>query len=584
MKFPYGIMNFETIIKENYYFVDRTDYIKKIEDYGRYLFMLRPRRFGKSLWLSILYHYYDINKANKFDELFGNLIIGKNPTNLHNQFLVLQFDFSKIDIQTDIKQIHKKIHKYCNNTIKHFYYSYKEHLSREIKITDDDCISTLGITIDIASESGKKLYILIDEYDNFVNELIVTSRDQDYYGMATGEGLLKTFFKVLKDGTKTSVDRIFITGVSPILMSDISSAFNIAEDIYLQKDFNSMLGFEENEVTQVLKETLAACNKHEKLTEATNMLSHFYNGYKFSAKANENIYNPTLTLYFLKQLLVNRNYPEEMFDSNLDMDISKLDYIAKLSGGRNRIFDIIFNEEYVSATRIIPRFKLMELAHLEKKNEDYIWSYLLYHGLLAIKDSSGLGVNLKIPNSVSKNFYYDRIRDLLFPQPLDLAEIHEAFFLQLDIDKFCAYMEQNMLSILSNRDYLQGNELTYKVMFLTAMYRNDMYLIDSEPEITRQYCDLLYLARPDTRENYRLLDILIEFKYVSLDEIKMSGEKLRHIDRTDLKTHPIVITRLKEAEQQLKNYQNKLEKKHHIKLRIVALVGIGFDRIVGIEY
>jgi len=584
LKFPYGLMNFATIRMENNYFVDQTAYIKKIEDFGRYLFMLRPRRFGKSLWLNILYNYYDINQADKFDQLFGDLQIGQNPTELHNQYLVLQFDFSKIDIQADIEQIQNNFHDYCNDTLLHFFHTNKKYFSRAIDINKDNCISSLNKTINVATESEQKLYVLIDEYDNFVNELIVKNRDQEYYDLVTGEGLLKTFFKVLKDGTKTSVDRIFITGVSPIMMSDLSSAFNIAEDIFLQKRFNSMMGFTEEDVENILEKTLLACKKPELFAQSLEMMRYYYNGYCFSEDSDELIYNPTLVLYFVKNLLDTGKYPGMMLDPNLDMDISKLDYIAKLSSGQKRIFEIQYKHEQVAASRIIPRFKLKELMHLEKKNEDYIWSFLYYHGMLTIKDSFGLGVNLKIPNSVSKIFYYERIRDLLFPQPVDLVEIHKAFFLELDIDKYCDFMERNMLSILSNRDYLQATELTYKVMFLTVMYRDDMYIIDSEPEILRQYCDLLYLARADTREKYGLLDILIEFKFINLAEMQMRGEQLQNRSRTELMSHPKVIAKLEQAKEQLAKYKQILEKKHQIKLRTIALVGIGFDRIVGVEY
>ncbi|TVR63915.1 MAG: AAA family ATPase, partial [Candidatus Competibacteraceae bacterium] len=235
MKFPYGLSDFATLIQEGYFYQDRTDRIPLLEEAGRQLIFIRPRRFGKSLLLSMLEHYYDVNRADQFEALFGSLAIGRNPTPLRNRYFVMKWDFSLVKAQGDVKDIEAALHQHINDRIAKFQWSYADRLTTPIAIHPDNAISSWESTLTAISETSHKLYLLIDEYDNFANEVLMTGRKQEYYEtLLYGEGLLKTVFKAVKAAAGgLGLDRVFITGVSPVVLSDMTSGYNVGENIYL---------------------------------------------------------------------------------------------------------------------------------------------------------------------------------------------------------------------------------------------------------------------------------------------------------------------------------------------------------------
>jgi hypothetical protein len=236
LKFPYGISNFHRIITENYFYVDRSHYIRLIEEAGDQLLLLRPRRFGKSLLLSMLENYYDVARAEEFDLLFNNLAIGNHPTPRHNQYLVMKWDFSVINAQGTLAEIKHSLHNHLNNSIEAFAVRYQNLWQYQIKIDPQDAVSSFESALIAIGQTPYQLYLLIDEYDNFANELMMGRGEINptrYKALLAAEGSLKTFFRAIKSASSgRGLERVFITGVSPILMSDITSAYNVAENIY----------------------------------------------------------------------------------------------------------------------------------------------------------------------------------------------------------------------------------------------------------------------------------------------------------------------------------------------------------------
>jgi len=286
LKFPYGVSDFHTLMTENYFYVDRTHLLPAIEDAGKQLLFLRPRRFGKSLLLSMLENYYDVAKAGEFEQLFGQLAVGKQPTPKHNQYFVLKWDFSQVSPEGEMLEIRRNLHHYLNRCIQDFASSYQPYWSLDIPIDTEDATLSLLALLTAVRRTPYRLYLLIDEYDNFANELLVGTRalsDSRYQTLLSGEGALKALFKVVKAASSgQGLERVFITGVSPVVLSDLTSGYNVAENIYLRPEFNDLCGFQETELVAVVTQVVHDCQlPPDQATNVLEMMRTFYNGYCF---------------------------------------------------------------------------------------------------------------------------------------------------------------------------------------------------------------------------------------------------------------------------------------------------------------
>lgn len=428
-KFPYGKANFKTIRTENYFFIDRSSYISLLEDTAGSILFVRPRRFGKSLFANMLYAYYDINEEANFENYFNGLYIGdsRNHTPFKNKFMVIKYDFSEVSVDGILDQIIINFNNYCNDCIKDFKSNYKNLLQEEIEINKDDPLSSFGNLIRQVKQINQKLYVIVDEYDNFLNEIMVRGRKDDYSKLATGDGVLKSFFKKLKAKESSVIERIFITGVSPVVLNDVSSGFNIATDISLFQEFNDLVGFKEEEIFKTIDTIIKNENIKYDVDYVVTKIANYYNGYKFNLKSTEKIYNPTLSLYFFNEFQKNHEFPSEMLDKNLQIDINKLHFIGNLDNGKQIIFDILNNEEKIEASKVTTEFKLNDLLTLGEQNRDYIISLMYYWGLLTLKEKA-FQQEFQIPNYVSKRLYFEKLQTLLSPKPLNLTEIQKKFF------------------------------------------------------------------------------------------------------------------------------------------------------------
>jgi hypothetical protein len=591
MKFPYGICDFKEIVIQGYFYCDRTGCIPVLEQ-GKYQLFIRPRRFGKSLLLSTLFNYYDVAKATEFDQLFGHLEIGKSPTPLHNHYFVLRWDFSCVDPYGDVEDIRRSLHDHINACIQDFKVYYSEYLKFEIKVDRQNAINTIKSVITASRSSGYSVYLLIDEYDNFANQVLMGvqhNNQKRYEALVFEEGPLRTLFKAIKASTSESLfDRIFITGVSPVVMSDITSGYNIAKNIYLNPKTNDLCGFRSDEVISAVHAVADACGLTDaQRSDAVAMIQTWYNGYKFSPDAGDTVYNPTLVLYFLDALLESCKFPTDMLDENLAADGAKLDYIAQIPGGGQMLLDLVQEKARVAVSALAKRFGIRDLMNASGKDETFMASLLYYFGVLSQDTITEQGkLVLKVPNLVMRKLYVERIAELLIPNPQVRDEgkhAAERVYQYGDIGPLCAFVEEKYFRVFHTPDYRWANELTVKTAFLTLLYNDILYIMDSEPEIDRRRVDLTMIIRPDMRR-YSILDVLIEFKFVSLSNAGLSGKAAKEMALEEFQSLPPMQKTMAEAETQAAAYGRILNDRYgNLRLRCFAVVSLGFERIWGKE-
>ncbi len=585
MKFPYGISDYYEIITENYFYVDRTDKIHQIEKAGKYLLFLRPRRFGKSLLLSMLRNYYDIGKGNEFDRLFGTLSIGQNPSPKHNQYFILKLDFSAVSSLGNAEKIAQNLHDHINGCIELFKVHYRNYLDYNIILDSRNSLRSLHSLMAAVQQTSFKLYLLIDEYDNFANELMMMGQSinqKQYEELLYGEGFFKTIFKTIKSLTEgQGLDKVFITGVSPVVMADITSGYNIAKDIYLMPEFNDLCGFHETDIQKALHKIISECGlSADKEEEALSMMRTFYNGYTFTYSQEAGIYNPTLVLYFLEHFQDYCTYPRKMLDRNLSMDRSKIKSLSQLANGKEIILNLLNEAAPVTIAELADRFGIEDMLFAQK---DWVFlaSLLYYLGVVTMDGRTKKGnLILKIPNLVIRKLYVERIREILDPDFSrdDSLKAVEALYTDGDIQPICDFIAERFFKVFDNRDYRWTNELTVKTAFLSFLFNDTFYIMDSETSLKRSYADLTMIVRPDMR-NYQLFDILIEFKYVSLQDIGLSGAELCNLSKEKVKTLSVVKKKIKEAKTKLENYRKTLEEVYDniLNLRVYVVLAIGFE-------
>jgi hypothetical protein len=587
MKFPYGISAFEKIITQGYFFCDRTDRIPRLETAGDQLLFIRPRRFGKSLLVSILAHYYDIAKKDRFGELFGHLAIGRNPTPLAGRYAILWLDFSVVEPIGAPADIRRSLHDHINACIEDFAIRYKDRLKMRLEIDRENALSSLQRMISALEAAGIPLYLFIDEYDNFANEVMTASRlgRETYEGLVGKEGVLKTLFKAIKSAAgKGGIDRLFITGVSPVVLSDITSGFNIAENIYLTPEFNDLCGFTEAEVEALAKRVAVERGDGEaKAKEALSLMRTFYNGYTFSPRSAARIYNPTLALYFLKELHRQGCYPRNLLDANLAADSTKLEYAAALPNGRQMLLDIVRETDNPVVADISDRFGLRDMLDDAAKGHGFVASFLYYFGVLTIAGKTAEAeLALGVPNLVARGLYVEKIGEMLLPKAItrdDGRDAAKQVYQKGDMAPLAEFVETRYFQVFRNRDYRWANELTVKTAFLTLLYNDILYIMDSERETGRGYPDLTMIIRPDMRR-FRILDVLIEFKFVTPKHAGMTGEAARELSPEALREIPAMVSEMEAAREQLRRYGDALEQRHgNLRLRRFAVVSLGFERI-----
>ena len=517
-KLPYGISDYQRLIENEYYYVDKTKHIEKLENLSEpYIIFLRPRKFGKTLFTSTLENYYDIKKADKFEELFKNTYIGKNPTKQKNKYHILKFNFSGIDTtneETTIKGFKNEI----ASSIKVFVEKYEMNF---IVNTEDEAEGILDNLVKAFNiqRRNEKIYVIIDEYDHFANELLGFNTNQ-FKNLVSKNGKVRKWYEILKKGTESVIDRIFITGVAPITLDSLTSGFNIGLDITQDRDFNEMMGFTNSELLQMI-EDLEITKEEQK--EILPIMKENYDGYRFSLKANEKIYNSNMCLYFLNKYVRFKEIPDQLIDVNIASDYSKLGSMLDLCKGEEREKII---EKTVSEEGIIGEITAKFNPAIEFTEKDLV-SMLFYLGYLTIGGQEFEMTELKIPNKVMKEIYTEYFMKILSANTnmqitdSEYVEILREIAIEGKIEKLVG-LAHKYLENLSNRDYVKFDEKYVKLIFYCISMNFKVYRIKSEMEVQRKYPDILLIPKGRSK-NYKA--VMIEFKYLKKEEESKLQEK-----------------------------------------------------------
>ncbi len=502
LRIPYGVTDFARMRRDGYYYVDKTRFIPMLEREGNFVFFLRPRRFGKSLMLNVLHAYYDINYADEFDTLFGGLDIYKNPTPNHNKYLILKFNFSAINPDKD--KVLESFNVKVLQTLEFFVDTYLQYFPegtlekvRQFKASDQ----ALNYVFSSAKKAKQRIYLLIDEYDNFANTMMADDED-NYMDLTHGDGFFRLFFNILKEATTNidaAVERMFITGVTPLTLSDVTSGFNIGANFSTNPNYNEMIGFTEDEVRSMLTyyRDSEGVFKHS-VDELIEVMKPWYNNNCFSRAAirGQKMFNSDMTLYFLNNYLAySGELPEEMIDTNVRTDYNKVRKMVKIDksfGDRGNIMQHIFENRSISSS-LKSEFSLHEL-----QDSQNLPSMLFYMGLLTFGENHKGRPCLVIPNQVVYEQYF-RYMEACYQRYLSwhtdtstINRLGEDLVYDGDAKPMLEYICQQITTDSSNRDFDPQAEAFVKGFLLAKLGgTNNAYLITTtEPEENHGYSDL----------------------------------------------------------------------------------------------
>ena len=567
-KIPYGIANYEMLKEGNYYFVDKTKYIEVLENLNsRYLFFLRPRRFGKSLFISILNYYYDINSKDKFEILFKDTYIGKHPTELRNTLPVLKLNFSGIPVHGSMDEIEKAFNIHIRNSIRSFLNSYKNHftrlkdIEREILSMDNGSVMISSL-ISYLDDLSINYYLLIDEYDNFANNILIEYGKDEYRKITHSGGFLRSFFAVIKNGTENRViDRMFVTGVSPLVLSDVTSGMNIGDNISTRPIFNSMVGFTEKEKEEMIEYYIREGKIDKKDKESIELIfKEYYNNYIFSPENGERIHNSDMVLYFINNYIDYKKIPPELIDPNIRTDYGKLRFLVIENNRLNGNFTVLneFIEKGESSGSLITLFSIGELI-----DKDKFLSLLYYLGLITIKELlPGNLYKYEIPNQTVRTLLWEYIR----------KSVNETYGLRIDTNyllrqflklgfegewkELFSFVFDEFYKAASIRDFIWREE-GIKMFFLAYTSMTEVYIVESEPELNKGYGDIYFRKNWYQAEEIKY-EYLIEIKYIKSSEIK-GKDRGKVIER-----------KKEEAKEQLERYEKTIDERYNRRVPVFA--------------
>jgi len=506
-KIIYGISNYKMAREDNYLYIDKTRYIEKLESLNeKYLIFLRPRRFGKSLFLSTLQYYYDENSAHEFEQIFNDTYIEANPTPLKNSYRILFFEFSGINIDGGIEVVYSGFRDNIQMAISRYFndYGYEKYID-ELK----NIKSPLGLIKHFFSVAkDDHIYLLIDEYDQFANAILAYSM-KDFLEIVGKGGFVRSFYEVLKGATQTGVvQKMFITGVTPITLDSLSSGFNIVSNISNKKEFNAMAGFVHKEALYSLEESIFARCQDIDREELLEKIKKWYNGYLFNGESTDRVYNATLLNYFISNFNYERcKTPTKMLDSNVASDYKAIMKLFNI-GDSERNYKVL--EELIENNSVTGVIKDRYDLNQEFSRDDFIT--LLYSmGFITIKDEITGGLyNFEIPNYVIKILYFNYFA--VEVQQRNNFTLKESFsdivtkLLLGDEEPFKNQLNE-VIKTLSNRDHYGFSEKHFQVITLSLLSFAEFYFIDSQPELDNKYPDILLIGRDEKVPNNYLFEL-----------------------------------------------------------------------------
>lgn len=517
-RIPYGVSDFMDIIQRNQYYVDKTMYLPMLEDEADALFFIRPRRFGKSLFISMMQAYYDIGMRDRFQELFGNLWIGSHPTEYQGQFQILYLDFSKIG--GDITELKENFNTYCNDCIDNFIEKYQEYYPERVveKVLKAETAARKLNLIGIASEKEKSpLYLIVDEYDNFTNVVLNEHGEKVYRALTHASGFYREIFKVFKG----MFSRIFMTGVSPVTLDDLTSGFNIGWHISTKPSFNQMLGFSTEDVREMIEyyKTSGKIQADYDTDTIIGNIKPWYDNYCFSADAlltQSKVFNCDMVLYYIRNYMENGKSPAQMIDPNTKTDYNKMKKLLqldKLDGNRKGILYQIAEEGEIVST-LATSFPASALT-----DPNIFISLLFYYGMLTIKGTRGDKMIFCIPNNnVRKQYYEYLLEQYEEKSPLNTSKLTDYYYDMAYDGKWregLLFMADAYAKVSSVRDSI-GGERNLQGFFMAYLNLNNYYYTAPELELNHGYCDFFLL--PDLTH--------YETKHSYIIELKMLPKKV----------------------------------------------------------
>ena len=531
-RIPYGMMNFIDVREDDCYYVDKTHYIPLIENANKYFFYIRPRRFGKSLTISMLHHYYNILEADKFEKWYGDLYIGKHPTPERNSYLIIYLNFAVVN--AELNSYRQSLDAHCNTEFNFFCDVYAQYLPEGIKEEMNKkkgAIEQLDYLYKECIKTNQQIYLFIDEYDHFTNKILSEpSCLEDYKSETHGTGYLRSFFDTVKAGTYSTIKRCFVTGVSPVTMDDLTSGFNIGTNYSLSPEFNEMTGFNEEEVRAMLDYYATTCQFHHSTDELIEAMKPWYDNYCFSEKSygGTTMYNSNMVLYFVDNYIRNGGYmPRNMVEENIRVDYNKLRMLIRKD--KEFAHDASTIQTLVQQGYVTGELKTGFPAETVAEPDNFI-SLLFYFGMLTISGTLEGETKLTIPNQVVREQLYSYLLDTYNEADLrfdnwEKGKLASAMAYRGDWKAYFDYIAECLHRYSSQRDKQKGE--AYVHGFTLAMTaQNRFYRPISEQENQEGYADIFMFPLLDIYKDM-LHSYIIELKYAKGKDSDEKVEQLR---------------------------------------------------------
>ena len=511
---PYGVADFATVIEQNLYYVDKTMFIPELEKQPRNLFFIRPRRFGKSIFLSMLYSYYDCTQSHKFQSLFGNLWIGQHPTPLQGKYQVLFLDFSQIT--GNIDKLETKFNSYLSINLDAFVRQYSEYYQAEMEeiLAQEDFEEKMELIFKAAKAHQYHLYLIIDEYDNFTNVILNERGENVYHAITHADGFYRDVFKKFKG----NFERIFMMGVSPVTLDDVTSGFNIGWNISIKPEFDEMLGFSTTDVVEMFTyyKEHGSIPADSDIDAIVNDMKPWYDNYCFAEEAlkkKTRMFNCDMVLYYLRNYMDNGCSPRQMIDPNTRTDYGKMKKLLqfdKLDGERKGIIRKIAEEEQI-VTQLYESFSAYQIPKAE-----IFPSLLFYYGMLTIKGTRGSKLILGIPNNNVRKQYYGYLEEEYQAKAyVDVNQLTDYYYDMAYNGKWeegLRFMADAYAKVSSVRDGIEA-ERNLQGFFMAYLNLNDYYITAPELELNHGYCDFFLL--PDLTHYASQHSYILELKVLS---------------------------------------------------------------------
>lgn len=511
---PYGVADFATVIEQNLYYVDKTMFIPELEKQPRNLFFIRPRRFGKSIFLSMLYSYYNCTQSHKFQSLFGNLWIGQHPTPLQGKYQVLFLDFSQIT--GNIDKLETKFNSYLSINLDAFVRQYSEYYQAEMEeiLAQEDFEEKMELIFKAAKAHQYHLYLIIDEYDNFTNVILNERGENVYHAITHADGFYRDVFKKFKG----NFERIFMMGVSPVTLDDVTSGFNIGWNISIKPEFDEMLGFSTTDVVEMFTyyKEHGSIPVDSDIDAIVNDMKPWYDNYCFAEEAlkkKTRMFNCDMVLYYLRNYMDNGCSPRQMIDPNTRTDYGKMKKLLqfdKLDGERKGIIRKIAEEEQI-VTQLYESFSAYQIPKAE-----IFPSLLFYYGMLTIKGTRGSKLILGIPNNNVRKQYYGYLEEEYQAKAyVDVNQLTDYYYDMAYDGKWeegLRFMADAYAKVSSVRDGIEA-ERNLQGFFMAYLNLNDYYITAPELELNHGYCDFFLL--PDLTHYASQHSYILELKVLS---------------------------------------------------------------------